>query len=123
MSKKSKLSLTSLIVVVAALTPVIASAEAQNTAPVCQPKTITINVAETNYVTSISVSPTELQACADSDGDPVTVISVKSPGALASDGRITIPYPGQDGQAVTVSYVVSDGKGGQGTSTITLKNP
>lgn len=91
-----------------------------NSTPVCIAKTIPANAPESSYISSVTVTPFLLNACSDTDNDPLTLLSVTEPGIL-ENGQITIPYPSEHGESVSVTYTVSDSNGGETSSTITLE--
>ncbi|MFH0925314.1 MAG: Ig-like domain-containing protein [bacterium] len=58
----------------------------------------------------------------DPDGDTLTYISTKLSGAQLSGAKFTwTPTIAQEGTSSTITFTVSDGKGGQDSETITIK--
>ena len=89
--------------------------------PVNDPPVATNDAATTNEDTPVTVSV--LSNDTDVDGDPLTVVSASAPnGTVVINANGTITYtPNKDYNGTdTITYQISDGKGGFATATVTV---
>ena len=117
---KSSLCLSALVLVTAL--PSMATAQTLNQPPQCQPKVVIMKglPADTD-LTSFQIDPiTTAPACTDPDGDTLTLVSVSSQ-AYIEDGEAATDTTIKAGQGIVITFTVSDGNGGETTSTLTIK--
>ena len=126
---RNRLFLNMVPVVAAAVAALAGQAMAQssgNHAPVCEAKTMTITepgtAAAVIAFNPIMVGP----ACSDADGDILTLTSVSAPATLVVDkqgksrNQLRVNNTMAMNSSVTITFNVSDGKGGTTQSTVTL---
>lgn len=108
---------------IAALTLTAGASQAgENHAPVCKDQTVAVgDIPAGVQLNTINFDPATIGACTDTDGDALSVSTVSSPGQKGATGGIDFPYPQTKGSSTTVTYTVTDGKGGTAKANLTVK--
>ena len=98
------------------------AAAGQNHTPVCKDQTVLVAAPPAGVqLNTVNFDPATIGACTDADGDPLSVVSVSSPGQKGATGGIDFPYPQTKGESFTVTYTVTDPSGATAKANLTVK--
>lgn len=103
--------------------PAFADAQVINQPPQCPAKTVVMaNLPSDVDLTSFQIDPILVAPeCTDPDGDEMAVTAVSSQAYIEPDGDTGTDQTIKAGQSVVITFTVSDGHGGETTSTLTVK--
>jgi len=111
----------SAIAVASVIASSAAAQTAENHAPVCYDKTIVLSgVPADQELSHFQVDPILAgPACTDSDRDVLQLTSV-SQGTITPESLVEIDTPLADGESLTLTFTVTDGRGGSASANVTV---